>query len=74
MKTNITIGAQQYEVNGYGKHNYVRFFIDTQGHIYLTYHKSRKEAEKLAEIDGSSSDAEIMTIRQAIAEYPNLFC
>lgn len=74
MKKNITLQAAQYEQNGYGKHNYVRFTIDAQEQITINYHKSRRAAEIAAIKDGSSSDASIMTIKQAIAAYPEYFC
>lgn len=74
MKTNITLKAGQFEQNGYGKYNYVRFTIDTQNQVDVTLHKSREAAEKAAETDGSSGAAHIMTIKQAIARYPDHFC
>lgn len=74
MKKNITLQAAQYEQNGYGKHNYVRFTIDAQDQVTVNFHKSRKAAENAAENDGSWRAAQIMTIKQAVAEYPEYFC
>lgn len=72
MKTNITLQSENYKNNGYGVHNYIAFFIDSDDIPQVKFFKSRKSAETFVYNEGSHYI--VKTVKQAINEYPEHFC